>query len=100
MDRKPVIQGDVLLYPVERVPDGEPVAGSRHTLALGEVTGHSHVIEGATLVRSGEERYVVASEGASLQHEDHGPVAVAAGAYRVIQQVEPDLLGGFRAVAD
>lgn len=99
--RKPIIQGDVLLMPVEAIPaGGEAARGTRHVLALGEVTGHSHALHGATLVRHADARYVEAGPDAYLAHEDHGLVVVAPGAYRVIQQTEPDLLGGFRAVAD
>lgn len=102
MNRQPVIQGDVLLWPIEALPDGwDELTGTRHVLALGEVTGHSHVLEGATLLRSASgERVVNVGDGAALRHEDHGPIAVAPGAYEVRQQTEPDLLGGFRAVAD
>lgn len=100
MDRKPVIQGDVMLMPVDAMPVGTPAKGRRHTLALGEVTGHSHVLDRAVLVESGGTRYVEVDEGGALYHEDHGPLVVPPGAYRVIQQVEPDILGGFRAVAD
>jgi hypothetical protein len=97
-----VIQGDVLLYPVESFEgDWQLAEGTRHTLALGEVTGHAHVLEGATLLRSASgDRVVEVQSDAVLRHEDHGPIAVAPGVYRVIQQTEPDLLGGFRAVAD
>lgn len=100
IERKPVIQGDVMLYPINSLPAGEAKPGKRHTLALGEVTGHSHVLDRAVMVEVDGERYVEAEQGAALQHEDHGPVVVPLGAYRVIQQKEPDLLGGFRAVAD
>lgn len=101
--RAPIVQGDVLLLPIVAMPDGawEQLDGTRHVLALGEVTGHAHVLDGATLLRGAAgERVVQAHEGAALRHEDHGPVAVAPGAYRVLQQSEPDLLGGLRAVAD
>lgn len=100
--REPVIQGDVLLLPVVALPDEwEPVEGDWHVLALGEVTGHAHRLDGATLVRGAAgERGVMVAPGAALRHEDHGPIAVAPGAYRVLQQSEPDLMGGFRNVAD
>jgi quercetin dioxygenase-like cupin family protein len=96
-----IIQGDVMLYPVDAVPAGaETKAGDVHVLAYGEVTGHHHDLSGATLAVLEGERYVEAGETARLDHPDHGPVVIPAGAYRVIQQTEPDLLGGFRSVAD
>lgn len=97
-----VIQGDVMLYPVGGVPDGAvPQNGTEHTLAYGERTGHHHDLSGATLAVLEGERYVeVVGDYGMLRHPDHGPVPVPAGTYRVIQQVEPDVLGGFRNVAD
>ena len=102
MKRTPIIQGDVLLFPVDRIPDGAQVQiGETHTLAYGERTGHSHVLDRAQLSTVGTERYVEVGEGAAIRHQDHGPVVVPAGLYRVIQQTEPDILTGFqRAVAD
>lgn len=95
-----IVQGDVMLFPVETIPAGKQRDGKTHTLALGEITGHTHVLDRATLTDVDGERYVEVGDGAALRHEDHGPVAVPRGKYRVIQQTEPDLLGGFRAVAD
>ena len=97
---EPIIQGDVMLFPVDAIPAGTKREGDTHTLALGEITGHTHVLDRATLTDVGGERYVEVAGDAALRHEDHGPVAVPPGKYRVIQQTEPDLLGGFRAVAD
>ncbi len=100
-ERLPVIQGDVLLFPVERVPDGAVTQpGTLHTLAYGERTGHHHDLDGATLAVLEGERYVEVGADAMIRHPDHGPVVVPAGTYRVIQQVEPDILGGFRSVTD
>lgn len=101
MNRQPVVQGDVLLYPVDAVPaEAQPQPGREHVLAFGERTGHSHVLDRSTLATVGTERYVDVQEGAAIRHADHGPVVVPPGAYRVIQQSEPDLMNGFRAVAD
>ena len=98
---KIVIQGDVMLYPVDAIPGGAEVkAGDRHVLALGEITGHSHVLERAQMAVLEGERYVEVQEGGALYHEDHGPIAVPAGTYKVIQQQEPDLLNQMRNVID
>lgn len=100
MDRMPIVQGDVMLFPVDAIPDGQKRSGKVHVLALGEVTGHSHVLDRAVLVEAGGERYVSVESGSALRHEDHGTVVVPSGAYRVIQQQEPDLMDEFRAVMD
>lgn len=98
--RQAIVQGDVMLFPVDKIPAGQSRTGTRHTLALGEVTGHSHTIDRSRLVDVGPERYVEVQDGAALRHEDHGTVVVPPGTYRVIQQTEPDIMGAFRAVAD
>lgn len=96
-----ICQGDVMLYPVDAIPDGaEAKAGNRHVLALGEITGHSHVLERASMAVLDGTRYVYVEDGGALYHEDHGPIAVPAGTYKVIQQQEPDLLGAMRNVID
>ena len=97
-------QGDVLLVPVDRVPDAVvPVAreNGRLVLAEGEVTGHAHVIEAeqAELVTADQaaELYllVYGSDPVELRHEEHSALPVEAGAYRVVIQRE---LGRFEAL--
>jgi hypothetical protein len=97
-------QGDVLLLAVRRFPAGaEPVPreGGRVVLAHGEATGHSHAIaephpqlyadpDGIT------DLYLeIAGSGAVLTHEEHDPIPLSAGRYRVVRQRE--YTGGFLA---
>ena len=102
-------QGDVLLVPAETVPDGaRPVRrdAGRVVLAYGEVTGHAHAIRSsaARLLEADTERYLVATDAVTLEHEEHGPIAVAPGTYRVVIQREyvPAEIApaSFRRVAD
>jgi hypothetical protein len=62
------------------------------TLAHGEVTGHRHRFHRGERVRYFRneklERRLLIEQGAVLRHEEHGPVHVPAGAYRVIQPME------------
>jgi hypothetical protein len=103
MNRKQCRQGDVLLIPVEALPAGtiEESADGRVVLAYGEVTGHAHAIDAALAktYEKGAERYVVVSEGAVLRHEEHSPIKLAPGVYKVQLQreYEPE---GFRRVTD
>jgi hypothetical protein len=90
-------QGDVLLVrveetgglPLEAVPEGmtEP---ERIVLAYGEVTGHAHALstQFATAYRHGDDRYIVAKEGATLVHEEHSSIVLEPGVYRVVRQRE------------
>jgi hypothetical protein len=85
-------QGDVLLVAIP-LPDNAvsvPRRGSRIVLAEGEATGHAHVIaeRDACEFRVGEERFVLVRSAAQLIHEEHGAIAVAPGAYRIVIQRE------------
>jgi predicted RNA-binding protein with TRAM domain len=84
MKRLPVRQGDVLLVPIEEVPQGcKPVArvGGRVILAEGEVTGH----DVALVIGEMERRFLeVGDGGATLVHDEHAGIAVAPGHYEVL----------------
>jgi hypothetical protein len=83
--------GDVLVRRVSEIP---ATAKKRPhlTLAEGEITGHSHrVAESgvATLYENARERYLeVYGPQATLVHEEHGPITLTPGYYRVWQQRE------------
>ena len=85
-------QGDVLLVEVPQIPtDAEPEARSgRIVLAEGEATGHAHAIherDARTFTYEGE-RFLLTRSKAQLVHEEHGPIAVPEGAWRVVIQRE------------
>ena len=89
-------QGDVLLLAVEALPEqAEPEPrGGRIVLAEGEVTGHAHAIEerdARSYTHEGE-RYLLTKSRAQLIHEEHAPIDVPPGVYRVIiqREYEPD----------
>lgn len=93
-------QGDVLLVPCERIDAGKKL--DHLTLALGEVTGHSHRIsEGvASLYEQNGILYLrVDSESAALTHEEHHQIDIPKGdwAVRIQREYEPE---GWRYVAD
>jgi hypothetical protein len=86
-------QGDVLLIQISKLPDDavEDITPSeRIVLAYGEVTGHAHAINShyATLYNTKEETFLETTLGAELRHEEHGPIALPPGYYRVLKQVE------------
>ena len=104
-------QGDVLVMPIEEaeMPAGLVPAprdrGGRLVLARGEATGHAHVAtgEGLTLLCLPDdlEHDVPACSAAygRLSHEEHGPIPLPAGYYRVVRQREY-IPGAVRPVAD
>jgi hypothetical protein len=106
-------QGDVLVQRIDdRARSGKDVSeGGRIVLAHGEVTGHAHqVVEAGTKVDDTpaaaffEEpdgtRVLFVNRPCSLIHQEHGPIALAPGCYKVVRQreyVAPELN---RSVAD
>ncbi|MBV2354137.1 hypothetical protein KUM39_07125 [Streptomyces sp. J2-1] len=105
-------QGDVLLVPVDEGAVPPHVAGApreprdgrgRLVLALGEVTGHAHAVVGpGDLVREQGPlgpMLLHLPKGGRVVHEEHGPIALPLGWYRVIRQREY-VPGSVRIVAD
>src|SRR5262245_29715987 len=92
-------QGDVLLIPIDptslparRNPEARDERG-RLVLAYGEATGHAHVVADPTAVLLADDdeinrRFLVLAAEALLTHEEHAPIPLPAGAYRVIRQRE------------
>lgn len=82
--------GDVLIMSVEAIPqDGECVA--QPILAYGEVTGHAHRVadpETALLWRVGDALYLEVIAPTRIVHEEHAPIELPVGHYRVWQQRE------------
>jgi len=87
-------QGDILIIKINAAPEGAiPVTATPrgYVLAEGEATGHAHVVEAkedvfvsclaeALFNRVGVETRVV--------HEEHNPVVLLPGEYRVVRQYE------------
>ena len=93
-----VRQGDVALVRVAEIPSGAKALApqARVTLALGEVTGHAHVLvaaPGTTITPFRVEDAVDAAfveimTEAFLEHEEHNPHTLPAGTYRIVRQRE------------
>ena len=90
-------QGDVLLIQVRMHPRSRrqlrpvPRSEDRVVLAYGEATGHAHVIDSprAELLESRDGRtYLGLYEVSALTHEEHGPIRLDPGLYRVVRQRE------------
>lgn len=88
-------QGDVLLKRIDSIPQGLKRVASengRVVLAHGEATGHHHSFEDdagvALLEGDGGDRFLDAQQDASLEHQEHGAIAVPAGSYEVVIQRE------------
>lgn len=92
-------QGDVLLVPVASIPDAATPENEERPgiviLAHGEVTGHHHRFKsgGGKRVRAyrmpnSEERFVRLRGNGRLDHEEHDPISVPPGDYKVVIQRE------------
>ena len=98
-------QGDVFIELATRVP-----AGARHVghgvLVEGEVTGHSHRLEdldAAEVFRKDDDLFLrVVADATRIVHEEHGPITLQRGVYRVWKQREytPQAPGRSRWIAD
>lgn len=109
MKKFQVRQGDVFVEALDgEIPaNAKPVKADagRTILAYGEVTGHAHALPGsqAKLFRVVDESsmtsYLTVSKTVALQHEEHAPIEIPPGNYRVNIQREyhPEAI---RQVAD
>ena len=116
MDERPILrQVDVLLDGVARMPRGAAVRriraeSGRLILARGERTGHLHAVPATAgellevTTARGRSRYLRIRIPTALTHQEHAPIALAPGLYRVALQSEYTPLPGSRprrpAVAD
>ncbi len=91
-------QGDILLQQIERLPADavRQAHRGRLILARGEKTGHSHAVHSDkaalwSLTRDGvTELYLEAQEPVVIVHDEHKPLPVPAGIYRVGRVKEYD----------
>jgi hypothetical protein len=100
-------QGDVLIERIDAIPPAAVPAmhPGRWILAEGEVTGHIHSVaaEDATLLLleldDEIEVYLRVHTKTEVTHQEHGPITLAPGDYRVGRQREYSP-GQIRRVAD
>jgi len=86
-------QGDVLMIRVRFIPKAAMLKerdGGCVVLAYGEVTGHAHAImePEALLYSDGEDMYLEADGTVTLRHEEHAPISIEKGRYKVVRQRE------------
>lgn len=98
-------QGDVLLVPVARIPKGAKAQRTkgRIVLAHGEVTGHAHTVDARrarlSVDTEGGVTYLTVDKLTEVTHQEHAPVTLQPGKYKVVRQREytPEAI---RTVAD
>jgi hypothetical protein len=86
-------QGDIYIEAVRCVPAGA-IKKRDAVLAEGEATGHQHRVRDfrtAMVFEFGNELFVdVVAERAEIVHDEHGPIELNRGVYRVWRQREYD----------
>ena len=88
-------QGDVFFEVIGQIPDEAKEAPIPHgVLVHGEVTGHSHRVEDLSSAHlfagnmAGEIFLDVSAPSTRIVHEEHGPIELKTGFYRVWRQRE------------
>ena len=96
-------QGDVFIADVPVIP-GQAVSQAHCVLAEGEATGHRHRVSdpfSAVVFADRSQLFLkVVAETATIVHDEHGPIELPRGTYRVWQQREYDPSNQFRFVRD
>jgi len=100
-------QGDIFFVRLDREPNLEGAKQLKTgVIAEGETTGHMHRVaksslaDGAALMTLGRDLFLKSPEaGATIVHEEHGPIALPKGLFAVVNQQEFDGLR-WRSVID
>lgn len=90
------VQGDVPLIKIDTLPaNTRPRKGNNRVVALGESTGHHHVVEAATMYEDDFGNLfalVPAGKPTWLLHQEHGAIVLEPGIYQFgengVHQVE------------
>jgi hypothetical protein len=77
-------QGDVLIKPVDEIPEKASVIEGR-VLAEGEATGHKHLATdaGVKLFMFEGKMYMRVPRKTEIAHEEHKPIDIPAGDYTI-----------------
>nr|MDO8116609.1 hypothetical protein [Candidatus Sigynarchaeota archaeon] len=82
-------QGDVLLVEVDEIPKRAKQLQTKIILE-GEATGHAHRIVHGEIFQEFTDMFVDAGDGTKLVHDEHGPIKLEPGIYKVVRQAEYD----------
>lgn len=84
-------QGDLLIQSLDKAPKGKRRLRQNGVLAEGEVTGHMHQVEDTTkaeVYEIGKQLLLSTATGIRIVHDEHNPLTLPAGDYKVIRQRE------------
>ena len=86
-------QGDVIIEQTEIPNTAKKIDKDRIILAEGEMTGHSHTIEDTSncfAFESSEGLYLRVINEVTIKHEEHKPITVPPGNYKIRKVQEYD----------
>jgi len=83
-------QGDLLFVKIDKIPRKGLVRIDDNIIVMGEATGHAHRLIGGELYKDWRrgEIYIVVKTTAKVVHEEHAPIILEKGFWRVIRQRE------------
>lgn len=86
-------QGDVLIERISKIPKSakQQTPEGRIILAHGEATGHHHSIDAEAAdwwKEDGGDQFIDVKTQSSVVHQEHAPIALPPGNYRVRRQRE------------
>jgi hypothetical protein len=92
---KLIQQGDVLVFEDSIPKNAIPIKAQqgRFILAEGEATGHAHAIDeipGVSMFKKDNTLFLSTESEVILKHEEHKPVTIPAGTFRIDQVREID----------
>ena len=79
-------QGDILIERIDTPAEKTDHRRAQIILARGEITGHKHIMTG-DLCRVSDS-IISAINGATVRHDQHGPIDLPSGSYRITRQRE------------
>ena len=80
-------QGDIFIIEVEELPKNAKKIKSR-VLAYGEATGHVHALGDGNVFDLDGVLFFHLTKETELKHQEHDPVKIPDGNYRVVRQKE------------
>ena len=85
-------QGDVMIERISEIPKTAKRAKGKIILAHGEATGHHHAIEESDPADWWKDddgtQYVHAFGTSTVTHQEHAPITLPRGRYKITRQVE------------
>jgi hypothetical protein len=86
-------QGDVLLEAVDQIPSEarQETARARIIVAHGEATVHHHSLNASAAdwwKTADDQQFIEVKRPANLEHQEHAPITLQPGRYRVVRQRE------------